>query len=101
MKTLLSGNSLVLQQEAFDNLPLEPAVTPGADAVDLEQPVVTPPPYSILMNIEQTSSIAGCKHAVFSIITCHIISILISYLLRGIKTITQMGYSGLVKSNAP
>jgi len=63
---------VILHKEAIYILALEPAVTPEADAIDLEQPLVTPPPHRIDMRVKETGNVAGFQHDLLLVMTCHI-----------------------------
>jgi len=41
---------------------LEPAVTPGAQAIDRKKPLVRPVPHCVGMNMEQVSHFSGGQH---------------------------------------
>lgn len=63
-----------LRQEVGDFLALESPVTPAIDAVCLYSSVVTPPPESIRMDMEEPGYFPDRQHVIHVVIVCHVFS---------------------------
>jgi hypothetical protein len=61
----------LFQQKEGDILPLEPAVSPGTDAVGFQYPLVTPAPNRINVDIEKPGYLSDCQYGVNFILTYH------------------------------